>query len=50
MDSFTTLVFVPISVFPTLKKSVIVTNAFLEDMILVLDLLYLVNYKIKVIF
>ena len=39
--SFTTLGFVPMSVFPSLKiLSVIVTNDFLEGMISVLDLLY----------
>ena len=51
MDSFTTLWFVPMSVFPSLEiLLVVVTNAFLEDMISVIDLLCPVYYKIKVIF
>ena len=50
MDSFTTLGFVPMSVFPSLTiLYVVVTNDFLEDMISVLDLLYPVYNKIKVI-
>ena len=51
MASFTTLVFVAILLIPSLEKiSLVVTNAFLEDMISVLDLLYPFYYKIKVIF
>ena len=49
MYSYTTLGFVPMSVFPSLKiLYVVVTNDFLEDMISVLDLLYPVYKKIKV--
>ena len=51
MASFTTLGFFHMSLIPSLKKkSVVVTNAVLEYMILVLGLLYPVYYKIKVIF
>ena len=51
MAYITTLGFVPMSVFPSLTiLSVVVTNDFLEDMISVLDLIYPVYYKIKVIF
>ena len=51
MDSFTTLDFVPMSLIPSLKiLSVVVTNDFLEETILVLGLLYLVIDKIKAIF
>ena len=51
MDSFTTLGFFFMSLFPYLTTvSVVVTNAFLEDMISVLNILYPGNYKIKVIF
>ena len=50
MDSPTTLGSVPMSLIPSLKLlSVVVTNAFLEDMISVLDLLYPGYYKTKVI-
>ena len=50
MASFTTLGFVPMSLFPSLKfLSVEVTNEFLEDTILVLDLLYPFYYKTKLI-
>ena len=42
MVYFTTLSFVLVSLIPSLKiLSVVLTNAFLEDMISVLDLLYL---------
>ena len=50
MDSFTTLGFVPISLILSLKiLSLVATNEFLEDMILVIDPLYPVYYKTKVI-
>ena len=50
MASFTTLGFVPISLIYSLTIfSIVVTNDFLEDMIPVLDLLYLVYYKTKII-
>ena len=50
MASFTKLGFVSISLTPSLNTFyVVVTNGFLEDMILVLDILYLVCYKTKVI-
>ena len=50
MASFVTLGFVPISLIPSWEiLSVVVTNDFLEDMILVLGLLYPVYYKNKVI-
>ena len=43
MDSFTTVNFFPMSLIPSLEiLSVVVTNKFLEDMILVIDILYLV--------
>ena len=49
MDSFTALVFVPVSLsLPMTTFLVVVTNDFSEDMVTVLDLLYPVNYKIKV--
>ena len=51
MDYFKVLGYVPMSVFHSLKnKLVVVTNDFLEDIISVLDRLYPVCYKIKVIF
>ena len=41
----------PMSLIPNLKiLSVVMTNAFLDDMILALDLLLPVNHKIKLIF
>ena len=50
MASLTMLGFVPMSLIISLKIiSVVVTNDFLEDMILVLDLLYPFYYKTKVI-
>ena len=50
MASFTTLGFFLTSLFPFLKiLSLVVTNAFLEEMILVLDLIYPVYYKTKII-
>ena len=50
MAYFTTLGFVIMSLFPSLTIfSLVVTNDFLEDMISVLDFLYPVNYKTKVI-
>ena len=50
MAYFTTLGFVPMSLIPSLAiLSVVVTNNFLEDMISLIDLLYPVNYKTKVI-
>ena len=49
--SFTTLGYVTMSTIPYLTiLSVVVNTEFSEDMISVLDLLYLVNYKIKVRF
>ena len=51
MASFTKSGFVPMSLILSLKiLLLVVTNAFLEDMISVLDLLYAVYYKSKVIF
>ena len=51
MDSFSTLGSVPMSLILSLKiLSVVLNNEFLEHMILVLDILYPVYYKIKVIF
>ena len=50
MASSTTLGSVSVSLIPYLKfLSVVATNVFLEDMILVLDIFYSVCYKTKVI-
>ena len=50
MDSYTTLSFFSISLISSLTiVYVVATNVFLEDMILVLDIFYLVCYKTKVI-
>ena len=50
MDFFTTLGFVSVLFIHSLTIfSVVVTNGFLEDMILVLDLLHMFCHKIKVI-
>ena len=51
MASFTTLGSVSMSLIPSLGIFyVVVTNGFLEDMILVLDMFYLVCFKTKVIY
>ena len=43
MNYFTTICFVPMSLIPSLKfSSVVVTNDFLKDIILVLDLIYMI--------
>ena len=50
MDSFTTVLFVLVSLIPSSAIFyLVVTNDFLEDMISVLDFLYPVYYKTKVI-
>ena len=50
MDFFTTLGFVSMSLISFLTiLPVVVTNGFLEDTILVIDILYPVFYKAKVI-
>ena len=50
MASLTTRGFVSMSLIPSLEiLSVVVTNDFLEDMILVLGIIYLVYHKTKVI-
>ena len=50
MASFTTLCVFPMSLIPSLTIfSVVLTNDFLGEMILVIDLLYPVYYKTKLI-